>query len=294
MTRKEFLEQAAKQVNFQNLEDTRENALNRIRNRFGITTDVDFLMDFFHENGFKGGSLGFSRYEKKSNDILRITFSCMPWTTCFWEDIAQYVSMVVYINGCTFNHSGRHIEEFYLSEDGRFWDKKHNLRFENEDGLFDYLLTVEYDFHPVITERTYEMLRHFGWYEGRRVDTTDFVRELKNHGIILSQIQLDAISEFSGLEFSFSQSSRNQEFLTLEGIIQLIVGGIRIIFNRRFMIVTIIAYLLEKMFWQLAGTIRASSRFPRMEKYLRQGDMNPLEEQRWNIFITLGKIYLRT
>lgn len=225
MTRKEFLEQAAKQVNFQNLEDTRENALSRIRNRFGITTDVDFLMDFFHENGFKGGSLGFSRYEKKSNDILRITFSCMPWTTCFWEDIAQYVSMVVYINGCTFNHSGRHIEEFYLSEDGRFWDKKHNLRFENEDGLFDYLLTVEYDFHPVITERTYEMLRHFGWYEGRRVDTTDFERELKNHGIILSQIQLDAISEFSGLEFSFSQSSRNQEFWTLEGIIQLIVGG---------------------------------------------------------------------
>lgn len=225
MTRKEFLEQAAKQVNFQNLEDTRENALDRIRNIYGITADVDFLLDFLYENGFKG-CVGFSRYEKSSNDKLHITLNCTFWSICFWQNIGQYVCMVAYINGCTFNYSCvHHIESFYLSEDGRFWDENHNLRFENEEGLFDYLLTVEYDFHPVITERTYEMLRHFGWYEGRRVDTTDFERELKNHGIILSQIQLDAISEFSGLEFSFSQSSRNQEFLTLEGIIQLIVGG---------------------------------------------------------------------
>ena len=221
MTRKEFLKQAAKQVNFQNLEDTRENALNRIRNRFGITADVDFLLDFLYENGFKG-CVGFSRYEKRSNDKLYITIGCIPRTICFWEDIGQYVSVIVYINGCTFNYSCvRHIESFYLSEDGRFWDENHKLRFETEEELFDYLLTVEYDFHPVITERTYEMLRHFGWYEGRRIDTTDFERELKKYGITLSQIQLDAISEFSGLEFSFSQSSRNQEFFSLERIVKM-------------------------------------------------------------------------
>lgn len=220
MTRKEFLEQAAKQVNFQNLEDTRDNALDCFRNKLGITVDVDFLLNFFHENGFKGGSLGFSRSEKKSNDILRITFSCMPWTTCFWEDIGQYVSMVVYINGCTFNHSGtHHIESFYLSENGLFWDEKHSLRFEKEEELFDYLLTIEYDFHPVIPEKTFEMLRHFGWCEGRRVDTTDFERELKKHGIVLSQIQLDAISEFSGLQFLFSRSSWNLEFNSIERMI---------------------------------------------------------------------------
>lgn len=225
MTREKFLKQAAKQVNFQNLEDTRENTLDCIRNRFNITVDVDFLLNFLLEDGFKG-RVGFSRYEKKSNDILHITIGCMPRSICFWEDIGQYVSMVVYINGCTFNYSCvRHIESFYLSEDGRFWDENHKLRFEIEDELFDYLLTVEYDFHPEITEKTYEMLRHFGWYEGRRVDTTDFERELKKHGITLSQIQLDAISEFSGLTFSFSQSSHNQEFLTTEDIIESIAEG---------------------------------------------------------------------
>lgn len=46
MTRREFLEQAAKQMNFQNLEDTRDNALDRIRNKLGITVDVDFLLNF--------------------------------------------------------------------------------------------------------------------------------------------------------------------------------------------------------------------------------------------------------
>lgn len=45
----------------------------------------------------------------------------MPWSICFGEDIGQYVSMIGYINGGTFNYScGRHIESFYLSEDRRF------------------------------------------------------------------------------------------------------------------------------------------------------------------------------
>lgn len=220
MTRKEFLEQAARQINFQNPEVTRENALNRIRNQFCIESDVNFLLNFFHENGFKGGFLGFSRFEKNSNDILRITLSCMPWTICFWEDIGQQVSMVAYINGCTYNHSGtRHIESFYLSEDGRFWDEHHKLRFETEGELFDYLLTVEYDFHPEITEKTYEMLRHFGWYEGRGVDTAELERELKNHDIILSQIQLSAIREYSGLDFLFSDHNANRYFLSIESML---------------------------------------------------------------------------
>lgn len=68
MTRKEFLEQAAKQVNFQNFNDTEENAIDCIRTKSAITANMDFLLDFF-KNGFNGGYFGFSRYEWKLNMI---------------------------------------------------------------------------------------------------------------------------------------------------------------------------------------------------------------------------------
>ncbi len=220
MTRKEFLEQASKQVNFMNLESNKENHLAHFRKYSQTYADPEFVFNFLYGDGFKGGGLGFSRCEKRSNDILSITFCFMPQSICFWDDINQYVSMVVYINGCTFNHSCvQHIESFYLSEDGRFWDENHKLRFQSEEELFDYLMSVEYDFHPVISEKTYEMMRHFGWYEERRVDTSELERELKKHDITLSQIQLDAISEFSGLEFLFSRSSWNLEFNSIERMI---------------------------------------------------------------------------
>lgn len=63
------------------------------------------------------------------------------------------------------------------------------------------------------------MMRHFGWYEGRHVDISELERELKKHNITLSQKQLDAISEFSGLEFRFSRSSWNLEFNSIERMI---------------------------------------------------------------------------
>lgn len=134
---------------------------------------IFYWISFLKTVCFNGGHLGFSRYEKKSNDILRISFCLDPQNIFFWKDINQYVAMIVLINGCTYHGISHHIECFYLSEDGRFWDDHHQLRFQREDELFDYLMKVEYDFHPVISEKTFEIMRHFGWYEGRHTNTTE-------------------------------------------------------------------------------------------------------------------------
>ena len=64
---------------------------------------------------------------------------------------------------------------------------------------------MEYDYHPEITQRTYDMLRFFGWYEGRHIDTTAFEQEMNRRGIELSKEQLDFFAEFSGLYFSFDR-----------------------------------------------------------------------------------------
>lgn len=114
--------------------------------------------------------------------------------------------------------------------------------------MFDYLMKVEYDFHPVISEKTFEIMRHFGWYEDRHIDTTEFEKELKKYRIVLSQTQLDTISEFSGIEFSFSSHSFDNEFLSLDGIIELLAEDHSRFFNQKSIIVTIPTYLLAEMF----------------------------------------------
>ena len=132
-----------------------------------------------------------------------------------WEDIGVTVYHIVYIDNCAGN-----VDNLYMSEDGVFYNEKHKLIAENEEEFFDYLTTVEYDFHPVISERTYDMLRFFGWYEGRRVDTTDFECEMRQRSIVLTQKQLDFLSEFSGLYFSFKDVYYDWWFYTLDEIFQ--------------------------------------------------------------------------
>lgn len=219
MTRREFLEQAAKEVNFLNLKSNREDYLEHFREYSKFNANPKFVFDFLYGDGFNG-DIKFTRFEKKSDDILHISICCASDHIDFWEDIGQHVCIVAYIRNCTCC-----IEKFYLSEDGRFWDEHHKQRFETENELFDYLLVVEYDFHPVITEKTYEMLRYFGWYEGRCVDTSEFEREIKKYKITLSKVQLDVMREFSGLTFNFSICDWNQEFYTFEEMIERIRGN---------------------------------------------------------------------
>ena len=155
--------------------------------------DMKKIIDFF----LTIGGLTFKRSEKSSHDVL--TFG-LNWvrTVEFWSDIDCVVNAIGDVENC----AGR-IECFFISEQGRFYNQNHKLIAENEEGFLDYISTVEYDYHPETTQRTYNMLRYFGWYEGRHIDTTAFEQELNRRGIELSKKQLDFFGEFSGLYFSF-------------------------------------------------------------------------------------------
>lgn len=141
----------------------------------------------------------FDRTEEKSGDILTVHMFYYHGVN-YWQDIGCMVGYCGWISNC----STRGIEQFYISEQGKFYNQDHKLLAENEEDFFDYLVTVEYDFHPEIPQRTYHILRHFGWYEGRHIDTTEFEQKMKKRGIDFTKAQLDFLSEFSGLEFELS------------------------------------------------------------------------------------------
>lgn len=158
--------------------------------------DMKKIIDFF----LTIGGLTFKRSEKSSHDVL--TFG-LNWvrTVEFWSDVDCVVNAIGDVENC----AGR-IECFFISEQGRFYNQDHKLIAENMDQFAEYITTVEYDYHPETTQRTYDMLRFFGWYEGRHIDTTAFEQELNRRGIELSKEQLDFFAEFSGLYFTFDSN----------------------------------------------------------------------------------------
>lgn len=210
MTRQEFISYSSKQLGFENFPYRSDFEVDTyIKNRLGITK-TDFVINFLYSGGING-DLSFCRREIKSGDILQIRLYSITKFTFWRDDIEQYVSEITVISNCA-----SLIEEFFISEDGRFWNKDNELRAENEEEFFDYLANVEYDFHPVISSRTYDILRHFGWYEGRHIDLTKFNSEMKKRGFELSEQQLAFFSEFSGLEVLFIPSDHDWRFFSLD------------------------------------------------------------------------------
>ena len=160
------------------------------------------------------GELDFERAESSSGDVLHFHLVYYAYLS-YWNDIKCLVHYIGYVENCA-----DRIIDLCMSENGRFYTSKHDLIAETEEEFFDYLTTVEFDFHPEIKQRTYNMLRYFGWYEGRHIDTTDFEREMRHRGIELTQKQLDFLAEFSGLYFSFDELYYDWWFFTLEEILQ--------------------------------------------------------------------------
>ena len=169
--------------------------------------DMNKIIDFF----LTTGGLTFKRSEKRSCDKLTFDLS-WGYPVEFWADINCVVNAIGDVENCT----GR-IECFFISEQGRFYNQDHKLIAENVEGFAEYITTIEYDYHPETTQRTYDMLRFFGWYEGRHIDTTAFEQEMNRRGIELSKEQLDFFSEFSGLYFMFD--SDHWYFSSLEEIL---------------------------------------------------------------------------
>lgn len=154
--------------------------------------NAEQILDFFENVGY----VYFDRAESVSGDILTIALGWARYIE-HWDDIGKIVCAIGDIGNC----ADQNIDRFFLSEDGRFYTHKHMLIADNEESFFDHLMTVEFDYHPIIEERVYEVLRGAGWYDGRRVDVSAFNEEMKRRGFLLSQAQLDFLSEFSGIGF---------------------------------------------------------------------------------------------
>ncbi len=210
MTSKDFLASVSSQKRFHLVPYDRMELNEMIQRNYAGSVTAEKILDFFCNTG----RVSFSRKEIKSGDILDIQIRCMAYSF-YWEDIDSVVFVAIIIKNC----SGL-IEHFYISERGEFYDEKHNLRARNSDELFDYLLNVEYDFHAIISERTYRMLRNAGWYEGRRVEVSVFSEQMKRNGIVLTQAQLDFFAEFAGLDFDFDDEPYDWHIHRLEDIIK--------------------------------------------------------------------------
>lgn len=173
-----------------------------------VDTNINAVIDFakWIDNAV------FKRPEINSDDVLEFVIGPCIDSAEFWADINK----TVFYNGYIAGLAGI-IKTIFISSDGKFYDHKHELIAENEEDFFDFLLTVEYDFHPIIKESVYNVLREAGWYEGRCVDITALCNELRRRNIVLTNEQLDFIKEFSGI--TVNPDSERCWFLSPEEIL---------------------------------------------------------------------------
>lgn len=148
------------------------------------------------------------RIEKISGDT--ITFNCSPVDNyCpFWEEfqeVAVYIGCFRNIS-CGNSYKNESIEKFYMLSDGAFYNQDKKKIADNSETFWDYVMTVEYDYHAPILESTYRRLQEAGWYEGRKIDISGLVRECEKDGVFLTEPQKRFIEEFGGLEGSREDS----------------------------------------------------------------------------------------
>lgn len=144
------------------------------------------------------------RIEKISGDT--ITFNCSPVDNyCpFWEEfqeVAVYIGCFRNIS-CGNSYKNESIEKFYMLSDGAFYNQDKKKIADNSETFWDYVMTVEYDYHAPILESTYRRLQEAGWYEGRKIDISGLVKECEKDGVFLTEPQKRFIEEFGGLKGS--------------------------------------------------------------------------------------------
>ena len=106
------------------------------------------------------------------------------------------------------NASGS-IETLFMNEVGEFFNSKTELIADNEEGFFEYLFNVEYDYHAPIMPQTLEILKNAGWYEGRKTDISRLISKYQKEGLTLSDAQIDFMQEFGGIK---GNDSNDEEF----------------------------------------------------------------------------------
>lgn len=237
MTNEEFIKFASMQLNFRDSSSygtSRDVKDRKLRGLCPISFNSSIILDFLGDTELKS----FYRAEKLSGDILffdmrfidlaglsnSLYFDSPIDGVSYWSDIGSVAACCTGIHSC----SGV-IEYIFITEDGRFYNDKHCLIANSREELFDYYASVEYNYHRPMHTRTHEFLSAAGWPRKNTVDISELYKTFCNNGIILTEKQLDVISEFSGFQFSFANSSEKIksmsnvfeiEFLSVERLIK--------------------------------------------------------------------------
>lgn len=148
----------------------------------------------------------FEKIEKVSKDRLHIQIYpfTSPKTIAEWQGENKNVMGVAWIS----NVSGS-IETLFMNEKGEFFNSKTELIANNEDKFFEYLLSVEYDYHAHIMPKTLDILKKAGWFEGRKKDISSLINKYKKEGIELSTSQISFMQEFGGIK---GKDTNDEEF----------------------------------------------------------------------------------
>lgn len=148
----------------------------------------------------------FEKIEKVSKDRLHIQIYpfTSPKTIAEWQGENKNVMGVAWIS----NVSGS-IETLFMNERGEFFNSKTELIANNEDKFFEYLLSVEYDYHAHIMPKTLDILKKAGWFEGRKTDISDLISKYKKERIELSNSQISFMQEFGGIK---GKDTNDEEF----------------------------------------------------------------------------------
>ena len=147
------------------------------------------------------GNFYIDRFEHNSGDRLRFYFKPFINPIKYWSEFDQYaVSIGRIVNSdCRNSNKDYTIESAYLLYDGCYYNQSKKKIADSIEELFDYFMSVEYDYHAPISPKTYERLRNGGWYEGRKVDISGLVGECEEAGITLTDCQKTFLEEFSGI-----------------------------------------------------------------------------------------------
>lgn len=203
MTKEELIEKIEKEGTLILSEDTNNSVIENIKKNPDVK-NYSLMIGFAQ----KYGVLTFRRIEKESRDKLVIHINVIALTypniISAWHGKKKNVVFIASIS----NVSGQ-IESFFMKENGEFFNSENELIADNEDGFFEYLFTVEYDYHTPIKQQTLEILKDAGWFEGRKTDISGLISKYQKQGITLSDAQIAFMQEFGGIK---GKGSHDEEF----------------------------------------------------------------------------------
>lgn len=153
------------------------------------------MIDYINKFGY----FELYRTECHSGDEIRFYSNPLGSEPLYWTE--YQCTTAAYIGGfknCSCNNTW--IEQFYMNSDGKIFNQNKKQIAENPEDFWAYITTVEYDFHPTISDETYKLLTLSGWYEGRTHNIKELVDECRLNNVLLNEAQIRFIKEFGGLK----------------------------------------------------------------------------------------------